>query len=132
MCLIEGQGTGHRAQGRRGRPYNGHMNKRSLLIWALMLALAAGCGRAPASDDPAAAGQPGDASTLGPNLAGVAARAAANPDGLEAAPWLRRETLQPDVALAPGFAPGLMPATYGQTLDAAEIDALVAYMLTLE
>jgi cytochrome c len=122
------------------------MNKRHLLLWTVLLALAAGCGRAPATDDPATSGEavfqrwctgchtvtPGGAETLGPNLAGVAARAAANPDRLDAPAWLRRETLQPDVALAPGFAPGLMPATYGQSLDPSEVDALVAYMLTLE
>lgn len=122
------------------------MSKRFLLLWTVLLALTAACGRSPVTDDPAAAGEavfqrwctgchtvtPGGAETLGPNLAGLAARAAANPDGLDAAAWLRRETLQPDVALAPGFAPGLMPATYGQSLDPAEIDALVAYMLTLE
>jgi cytochrome c len=122
------------------------MNKRHALLLALLLVLAAGCSQSPVPDDPTAAGEalfgrwcvgchtvePGGAETLGPNLAGVAARAAANPDDLAAAAWLRRETLQPDAALAPGFAPGLMPATYGQSLDPAEIDALVAYMLTLE
>ena len=122
------------------------MNKQSFLLWAALLALAAGCGRPPATDDPAAAGQAvfqrwctgchtvetGGAATAGPNLAGLAARAAANPDGLDPAAWLRRETLDPNATLTPGFAPGLMPATYEQSLDPAEIDALVAYMLTLE
>jgi cytochrome c len=122
------------------------MNKRSLLLWAVLLALAAGCVRSPATGDPAAAGQavfqrwctgchtvePGGAETLGPNLADVATRAAANDDGLDAAAWLRRETLEPNAELTPGYSAGLMPTNYEQSLDPAEIDALVAYMLTLE
>lgn len=122
------------------------MNKRYLWLWLLLLALAAGCGRSPAADDPAAAGEalfrrwctgchtvePGGAATVGPNLAGVATRAAANPDGLDAAAWLRRETIQPNAVIAPGYNAGLMPTNYEQSLDPAEIDALVAYMLTLE
>lgn len=115
-------------------------------LWiALLLALAA-CGPRPAPDDPVAQGQalfrtlclgchgvePGAPEALGPNLAGVATRAAANPDGLSAAEWLRLETVDPNRSIAPGFQPGLMPATYGQQLSPAELDALVAYMLTLE
>jgi mono/diheme cytochrome c family protein len=120
------------------------MNKRAVLL--LMLVIVAGCAPRSRPDTPAAAGEalfgrwcvgchtvePGGTATLGPNLAGVASRAAANPDGLDAVAWLRRETLQPDAVLAPDFAAGLMPATYEQSLSAAEIDALVAYMLTLE
>lgn len=38
----------------------------------------------------------------------------------------------PDVALTPGYDPGLMPGNYGQLLKPEELDVLVAYMLTLE
>ncbi len=121
------------------------MNKRLPLVWlALLLALAA-CGAA-GSADPAADGQrlfavwcsgchsvePGVPDTVGPNLAGVAARAAANPDGLSAADWLRREIVSPDATVAPGYSAGTMPAGYEQSLRPEQLDALVAYMLTLE
>jgi cytochrome c oxidase subunit 2 len=122
------------------------MNMRSGMLWLLLLLLAAGCGAQGASDNPAATGEglfrrwcagchtvePGAAATVGPGLAGIAARAAANPDGLSAAQWLRRATVQPDAELAPGYSAGLMPSNYEQSLSAAELDALVAYMLTLE
>ncbi len=112
---------------------------------ALLLTLAA-CGAAPLPPDPVASGErlfriwcsgchavrPDGPAALGPNLAGVATRAAANPDGLDPDLWLRRETVNPDVALTSGYDPGLMPGNYGQLLRPEELDALVAYMLTLE
>lgn len=121
---------------------------RALLVVALLLALAA-CGAAAPptpAPDPAAEGrrlfviwcsachavEPGAPAAIGPNLAGVAALAAANPDGLSAAAWLRREILDPNAAITQGYAPGLMPTTYGQTLRPDQLDALVAYLLTLE
>lgn len=69
---------------------------------------------------------------VGPGLAGVAGRAAANAEGLGAAEWLLRETVSPDAVLTKGYSAGLMPPTYGQSLTPAQLDALVAYMLTLE
>ncbi|HMQ30587.1 MAG TPA: cytochrome c [Chloroflexaceae bacterium] len=123
------------------------MTKRLASVWlALLLALAACGAAAPGTPaDPAAEGQrlfalwcsgchgvePGVPDTLGPNLAGVATRAAANPDGLSAADWLYRETATPNATIAPGYSPGLMPA-YEQSLRPDQLDALVAYMLTLE
>ncbi len=116
------------------------------LVWLTLLLALAACGAAAPADDPVAQGrrlfaiwcsgchavEAGAPAGIGPNLAGVAGRAAANPDGLDAAAWLRRETLNPNVAIAEGYAPGLMPATYGESLRPEQIDALVAYMLTLE
>jgi mono/diheme cytochrome c family protein len=118
---------------------------RPLIFLALLIVLVA-CGPRPAPADPVALGaqvfrgqclgchgvEPGAPTALGPNLAGVASRAAANPDGLSAADWLRRATVNPGAEIAPGYKPGLMPASYGQTLSPEELDALVAYMLSLE
>jgi cytochrome c len=116
------------------------------LLWlALLLALVA-CGR---QDEPVDAAGRGERifragclgchavtadgpDALGPNLAGVATRAAANPDGLTAAEWLRRATVQPNAEIAEGYRAGFMPANYEQIYRPDEIDALVAYMLTLE
>lgn len=128
------------------------MTPRIILAWTiLLLALVAlgacGAGAAPASPaDQVASGQrlfniwcsgchtldPAGPTALGPSLAGVATRAAANPDGLSAAAWLRRETLDPNANLTPGYGPGLMPSNYEQTLRPDQIEALIAFMLTLE
>jgi mono/diheme cytochrome c family protein len=133
-------------------PRNIPVTPRIILAWIiLLLALVAlgacGAGAAPgAPADPVADGQrlfniwcsgchtldPDGPTALGPSLAGVATRAATNPDGLSAADWLRRETINPDVSLTPGYAPGLMPSNYEQTLRPDQIDALIAFMLTLE
>lgn len=118
------------------------------LLAAALIALLtlAACGGAADSGDPVAAGQglfvrqcagchavaADGPEALGPNLAGVAGRAAANPDGLSAEDWLRRAIVNPNAEIAPGYQAGLMPASYGQSLSPAELDALVAYMLSLE
>ena len=109
------------------------------LIFTLVLLALAACGAA-ATDDPAAAGRrlftiqcagchaasaaAGEA--LGPSLPSMAARAAASPDP---AAWLRLAITDPNAELAPGHQPGLMPSGYAQSLTAAELDALVSYLL---
>jgi cytochrome c len=118
---------------------------RLLIVLALLLALAA-CAAAADPDDPASRGEalfranclgchavdPDAGAALGPNLAEVATRAATNADGLSAADWLLRSTVEPNAEIAPGYQPGLMPGNYGQILSPEELDDLVAYMLTLE
>ncbi|WP_333691575.1 c-type cytochrome [Chloroflexus sp.] len=74
---------------------------------------------------------PAGPTALGPPLAGIGARAVNNGEGLSAAEWLRREIVDPDAALTPGYPAGLMPRTYGTDLRAAQIEALVAYLVTL-
>lgn len=115
-----------------------------MIVLALLLATACGAQQQPA--DPVARGErlfrtlclgchgvrPDAPEVLGPNLAGVATRAAANADGLSAEEWLLREIVDPNAWITPGFQPNLMPQNYAQQLSKEELDALVAYMLTLE
>lgn len=121
---------------------------RLTFAWTMLLFALVACGAAGPSDpaDPVADGrrlfglwcsgchavEAGAPAGAGPNLAGVATRAAANPDGLGAEEWLRRETVMPNAAITPGYQPGVMPGDYGQRLRPEQIDALVAFMLTLE
>ena len=98
----------------------------------------AGCGACHALE-------PG-ASQVGPSLAGVARRAeerVASTDyagqAQDAAGYVRESILRPSAHIA-GPAPrhatpqgvSYMPATYDSTLDPQELDALVAYLLTLQ
>lgn len=123
------------------------MTRRIILTWPVFLIALMGlvaCNAPPTPTDPLAEGQRlfaiwcsgchttiiDGATALGPSLAGIATTAAANPDGLSAAEWLMRETVNPNLVVTPGYAPGLMPADYGQRLSPEQLDALVAYMLT--
>lgn len=123
------------------------VTQRLFLLYTVLLIVLAACGAAqPDGTDPAAEGrrlfaiwcsgchavEAGAPDGAGSNLAGVAGRAAANADGLSAEEWLRRETVAPNAALTPGYPAGLMPGDYGQRLRPEQLDALVAYMLTLE
>lgn len=113
---------------------------RRFVFFLFLLALAA-CGAATAAPDPVAAGgriftiQCGGChaisdvgpDALGPRLGAMAARANAQPDP---AAWLRSSIISPNAEVAPGYQPGLMPVSYGQSLRPGEIDALVAYMLS--
>jgi mono/diheme cytochrome c family protein len=66
------------------------------------------------------------ADALGPRLDAMVARAQASADP---AAWLRQAITSPAAEISPGYRPGLMPISYGQSLRPNEIDALVAYML---
>lgn len=55
------------------------------------------------------------------------ARRAADP-----AAWLREAIVDPNVSVAPGYQPGLMPIGYRDILSPGQIDALVVYMLSMD
>jgi hypothetical protein len=69
---------------------------------------------------------------VGPSLAGVPERAATRVRGVSAEDYLRRSILEPDTYVVEGYRPGLMLSVYADELDEGQIEALVAYLLTLE
>jgi cytochrome c oxidase subunit 2 len=66
-------------------------------------------------------------------LADAGAKGQVGPDldkvlkGKDAA-FIKESILQPDKEIAPGFQPGVMPSNFGDTLSAAQVDALVKYL----
>jgi mono/diheme cytochrome c family protein len=46
--------------------------------------------------------------------------------------YLFESIVAPDTYVVPGFAPGLMPKTYGETLSAQDMADIIAYLQTLE
>jgi mono/diheme cytochrome c family protein len=67
--------------------------------------------------------------TLAPRLDTIMIRArrAADP-----AAWLRQAIIDPNASVAPGYQPGLMPVGFRDTLTPEQLDALVAYMLSMD
>jgi cytochrome c oxidase subunit 2 len=63
---------------------------------------------------------------IGPSLDDLAA--AAEKAGVEPAVYVKESIVEPNKVLASGYATGVMPANYGETLSAEEIDALVTYL----
>jgi hypothetical protein len=68
----------------------------------------------------------------GPNLAGIASRAAMRVEGQSAEEYLRLAIVEPDDHLVDDFPAGAMPDTYDVILTETQIESLVLYMLTLE
>jgi mono/diheme cytochrome c family protein len=67
---------------------------------------------------------------VGPSLAGVAARAGTRVEGLGAQEYIQQSIQHPNAYIVAGF-DDLMPSTLGETLSGEEVEALVAYLLTL-
>ncbi len=119
-----------------------------------------GAAAVPASDDPVAVGQavfrqspPGcfachstsaGVNLVGPSLAGIVSTAGARvkaPDyhgkATDAAGYIRESILDPNADLVSGptyssRGQSLMPPGFGQSLQPAQVDALVAYLVTLK
>jgi nitric oxide reductase subunit C len=68
---------------------------------------------------------------VGPSLAGVASRAPARMPELEAEQYVALSILKPDAYVVDGFS-DVMPKDFGKKLTGEELDALVAFLLTLE
>jgi nitric oxide reductase subunit C len=125
---------------------------------ALSAAVATGPATEPASDDPVAMGEALFRSTppacfachsvspgvnlAGPSLAGISSIAAARVDSgysgsaTDVAGYIRESIVDPHAYLVPGqiYSSGgrsFMPDNYGTTLTAAQIEQLVAYLMTL-
>ena len=63
---------------------------------------------------------------IGPNLDNLVADA--KKAGEDPAAYVKESIVDPDKILAPGYAAGVMPASYGDSLSAKEIGALVKYL----
>lgn len=119
-----------------------------LWLMALLLLLVA-CGREPAEPTPtldpvAAAGEivfqkncgschatSPDTVIVGPSLAGIATRAETRIPGQDARSYILSSIMRPDEFLSEGFE-NLMPNNFGRKLTGEEIDAVIAYLLTLK
>lgn len=81
-------------------------------------------------------GEPGSGGVSGPDLAGIAHRAASQIPGLTAEQVIRQSILAPGALVSAGCrsatCPDLMPRDYSTRLHQADLDALVAYLLTLD
>ena len=69
---------------------------------------------------------------VGPSLAGVGTRAASTVPGLSAEEYLRQSILDPDAYVVEGYRAGQMLPIYEERLTGAQIESLVAYLLSLE
>lgn len=68
---------------------------------------------------------------VGPSLSGIASRASTYDANLNARQYIEISILRPDAFLVTGFA-NAMPADLGKKLTSEELDAIVAYLLTLK
>ncbi|NJN54846.1 MAG: cytochrome c [Anaerolineae bacterium] len=72
-----------------------------------------------------------DTVIVGPSLAGIAARAETRKAGQDGRTYLYTSILQPADFLVDGY-DNLMPATFGKQLTGEDLDAVVAYLNTLQ
>lgn len=72
-----------------------------------------------------------DSVIVGPSLAGIPERAGERIEGLTAEEYLKQSILDPGAYIVEGFN-DLMPRTIGEVYDKEQIDALIAYLMTLK
>jgi mono/diheme cytochrome c family protein len=72
------------------------------------------------------------ATGVGPSLIGMREAAGSRVTGLSAEEYVRQSILHPNDFVVEGYASGLMYQNYAGQLQADEVDALVAYVLSLE
>jgi cytochrome c2 len=68
---------------------------------------------------------------VGPSLAGIPERAAERVDGQSAQEYLRISILNPSDYVVEGFA-DVMQKNFADVISSRELDALIAYLMTLE
>lgn len=72
-----------------------------------------------------------DTVVVGPSLTGIATRAITRVDGQSAQDYLTMSILKPDAYIVEGF-PNSMPNNFGKRLSGEDVEAVIAYLLTLE
>ncbi len=76
--------------------------------------------------------EPGEPADIGTNLSNIGNRASTMVAGQSPEAYLRSSIVDPDAYLAGGFQEGIMYRRYADVLTSAQIDDLVAYLLTLQ
>ncbi|HHL32686.1 MAG TPA: cytochrome c [Oceanospirillales bacterium] len=74
----------------------------------------------------------GQATTVGPSLAGLGLRADKLLANTSAQAYIKQSIINPDAYIVSGYAPAVMYAHYQTELSPEEIDALVSYLLSLK
>ncbi|MEA1903606.1 MAG: hydrogenase iron-sulfur subunit [Actinomycetota bacterium] len=69
---------------------------------------------------------------VGPNLSAIGADAGTRVEGLSAEEYLRQSIIDPDAYVVEGFPAGQMLDNFEEKLSSDEIDALIAYLMTLQ
>lgn len=77
-------------------------------------------------------GMTGDTVIVGPSLAGIATRGRERIQGMDAEGYIRNSIEDPTAYTVQGFSEGLMPLDLKDQLSEEELEALVAYLLTLK
>jgi cytochrome c2 len=72
-----------------------------------------------------------DTVVVGPSLAGVAGRASTRVQGESAHDYLQESILKPSQFLVDGYQ-DLMPISLASSLSESEVEALVAYLMTMD
>jgi cytochrome c2 len=72
-----------------------------------------------------------DTIIVGPSLAGIPGRAESRVEGQDAYTYLLTSVMQPEAYLVEGFE-NLMPASLSKQLTGEELDAVIAYLQTLQ
>ena len=73
-----------------------------------------------------------DVIVVGPSLAGIASRAGARIEGMDAEAYIRDSIMNPAAYTVEGFRAGIMPATVFESLTTEEFEAVVDYLMTLK
>jgi mono/diheme cytochrome c family protein len=68
---------------------------------------------------------------VAPSLVGIGTRAKVIIEGMTASDYLRESIVNPDAHIVTMYEPSIMPNNYAQVLSDDDINALIAYLLTL-
>ena len=74
----------------------------------------------------------GETVVVGPSLAGVATRGGTRIEGMDAEAYIRDSILNPTAYTVEDFPEGVMPLTLKDELSPEQLDAVVAFLLTLK
>ncbi len=72
-----------------------------------------------------------DTAIVGPSLAGIATHAATRMDGLSAEEYIQLSIMRPDAYIVDGFK-DVMPKNFGTEMTSEDLNALLAFLLTLK
>lgn len=77
-------------------------------------------------------GTSGETVIVGPSLAGIATRGGSRIEGMDAPAYIHDSVLNPNAYIVEGFSADLMPLDMKDQMSPDELEAVVAYLLTLK